>query len=362
MTVSDRILAELTGIAPTIPQRVPTPPAPEPHPHRSFQPQSLLSTDMTPSKPIEERRDPLRDPSHQPPHDPLHHPAQDQDHLTPKFPHEEEPVPAETGLPPAEQMQRLRSIGVPKAGLPHLPEVVQTLRDLADELGHTVSEQDWAQLPHRLLANYPFLLREGAGQDGLLIPLGKVEALVTLDLDAPQPVRNPGGSVTRPDEVPGDPDGPEHVATGTVNATYATGAHVQREGGSTSATRGAVSAKWGIGLPNTQAHVLAVGAGVSGTANVSGRSTSHTADSERGHVEDNRDGATLTSWEPTWTVRLRPPGDLNWRERKVATSDDERLLLWVPKSYLEQPPRSRCWPPARRWCATGCPSTTSRPG
>ncbi|MGW0999650.1 hypothetical protein ACWD5V_41570 [Streptomyces sp. NPDC002523] len=247
------------------------------------------------------------------------------------------PEPSGKGTDVGPHPDRLRSIGVPKAGLPQLPEVVRTLRGLAAGSGHTVPEPLWERLPQRLLANYPFLLRSSDGdRDGLLVPLGKVEALVTLDLTRPEIVAQPGGAVVRPGE-----DGVR--ATATVNAALATGAHVQREAGATSVTRAGLSANFGIGLPSTQAHLLSVGAGVSGAANAAGRSTSHTADAERGRVEDDRDGATLISWEPRWTVRLRPvQGGRPWEEvaetRVAQASPDDRAQIWVAKSYLDQAP------------------------
>ncbi|MFG2884042.1 hypothetical protein ACGFYV_17390 [Streptomyces sp. NPDC048297] len=250
--------------------------------------------------------------------------------------------PSGNGTAVGPHPDRLRSIGVPKAGLPQLPEVVRTLRGLAAGSGHTVPEPVWERLPQRLLSNYPYLLRSSDGdRDGLLVPLGKVEALVTLDLTRPEIVAQPGGAVVRPGED-GVPPGEGGVrATGTVSAALATGAHVQREAGATSVTRAGLSANFGIGLPSTKAHLLSVGAGVSGVANAAGRSTSHTADAERGRVEDNRDGATLISWEPRWSVRLRPVhGGRPWEEvaetRVVPGSPDDRAQIWVAKSYLDQ--------------------------
>ncbi|MCZ9341046.1 hypothetical protein NGM37_25105, partial [Streptomyces sp. TRM76130] len=73
---------------------------------------------------------------------------------------------------------------------------------------------------------------------------------------------------------------PEHDATargfrvvGGMNASFATGAHVQTHAGPTSVTRGAVSLSYGIGLTPGVLQVARVGVGVSGTANASARST-----------------------------------------------------------------------------------------
>ncbi|MET8948990.1 hypothetical protein ABZX30_37130, partial [Streptomyces sp. NPDC004542] len=233
-------------------------------------------------------------------------------------------------------------IGVPKAGLPHLAEVVAELRAWTTELGHVVPEEVWNRLPQRLLSNYPFLLsgEQAYRPEGLLVPLGPVEALVTLDPRDPAPVANPAGSVDGPDQVPAGGDPGSFRATAAVNATYATGAHVQSESSSTGATRLGVSLNFGVGLPSPVAHLLSIGAGISGVANQSGRTTTHIADSERGHVEDNRAGATLVSYRPNWSVRLRRvhARRSQWRDvtaRPVAGAESQRLLLWVPKPYLE---------------------------
>lgn len=237
---------------------------------------------------------------------------------------------------------RIRSIGVPKAGLPHLAEVVAQLRGWATELGYEVHDEVWNRLPQQLLANYPFLLsgEQRNRPEGLIVPLGPVEALVTLDPRQPSRVANPAGSVDGPDQVPASAGAGAFRATATVNSTYATGAHVQSESSGTSATPFGVSLNFGVSLPSPVAHLLSVGAGVSGVANRSGRTTTHIADSERGHVEDNRADATLVSYRPNWTVRLRPVRTqrADWRDvedRPVNGPESQRLLLWLPSPYLE---------------------------
>ncbi|MFD7001005.1 lonely Cys domain-containing protein, partial [Streptomyces mirabilis] len=252
------------------------------------------------------------------------------------------PSPDPTSLEARAADPRIRSIGVPKAGLPHVAEVVAQLRAWATELGYTVPEEVWNRLPQWLLSNYPFLL-SGERPDrpeGLLVLLGPVEALVTLDPRQPAPVANPAGSVDGPDQVPAGGDPGSFRATAVVNATYATGVHVQSESSNTGATRLGVSLNFGVGLPSPVAHLLSIGAGISGVANQSGRTTTHIADSERGHVEDNRAGATLVSYKPNWSLRLRPVSAQHseWRNvtaRPVEGPESQRLLLWVPKPYLE---------------------------
>ncbi|MGW7673039.1 hypothetical protein ACWGJX_38995 [Streptomyces sp. NPDC054775] len=247
----------------------------------------------------------------------------------------------DTGIPPAGTSvdTRIFSIGVPKAGLPHLPEVVAALRSLAGTLGARVPEQMWTTLPDRLLANYPYLVPRGQAADGLLVPLGPVEALVSFSPHSPVPMetREPGDG--RSNLSSGEFGHAGVSVTGSVNATYATGAHVQTVSGTTSATRAGLSVTFGVGLP----HIAALGpsAGVSGTMNQSGRSTSHIADSERGHVEDDRVPGTLLLLRSKWTVRMRLVTDRReWSDiqsRGIETSDDDALLLWVPSTYLQNP-------------------------
>lgn len=240
---------------------------------------------------------------------------------------------------------RIRSIGVPKGGLPHLDEVTGELGRWAAELGARVPPAMWSQLSQRLVANYSYLLPgEVPGRaDGLLVPLGPVEALVSLDPHDPRRVAPLPASATRSGEI--TPGLEDVQAAATVNATYATGAHVQTESGATSSTRGAVGVTFGIGLPGPILPGAGVGTAVSGSANQSSRSTSHIADAERGHVEDNRGEATLLAYEPRWTVRLRSVGKGRTRDwdqipgREIVAPTAEKLLLWVPDTYLGTAPR-----------------------
>lgn len=246
---------------------------------------------------------------------------------------------------------QVRTIGVPRGRLPFVSIVVQRLKELVRDHGVTVEETVWDQLPQRLLSNYPYMV-PGAGESvsgergnggslsGLLVPLGPVEALVTLDPQSPLVVAAPAGSHDgppaqgRPDtrlptipeeheattasaEPPllsgtqdaaggpagagrGERGGPQPLlgprgsdpearrATGTVNAVYATGAHTQTRSGSMGFTRGGLSLSGWIGLTSGTLNVLKVGAGISGTANAVSRSTTRVVDAEGGHVEDNR--------------------------------------------------------------------------
>ncbi|WP_202233275.1 hypothetical protein [Actinacidiphila reveromycinica] len=290
-----------------------------------------------------------------------------------------EPPSDEEAAEAARSRPWARPIGVPRAGLPHIPAVVEALRTWAGELGLTVPEGDWDRLPQRLLSNYSFLVAErGDRPEGLLVPLGPAEALIGLDPSDPTLAHGSdpadggrlptikekpeeediplaessaagasrglkGGKDIGDDTVTEEDDGalvkadPFH-ATASVNSSFATGGHTQARSSGTSATRTGAAMTYGIGVPGV-AHLVSVGASVSGTANASSRSQTHLADSERGHVEDNRDprGPLLLSYKANWHVRMRPVGrDPKWpAARPVDESAEQSLLLYVARPYLD---------------------------
>jgi hypothetical protein len=237
-------------------------------------------------------------------------------------------------FPPA-----VRSIGVPKAGLPYLSDLVQNLRQVITDAGHEVDNAVWETLPQRLLSNYRYLVAGDPATSpapGLMVPLGSVEVLVALDPADPRRVGDPAGIAEEPSSSWPGAD-PTLRVNGTVNSVFATGAHSQTHSGQTSATRGALNVSGGIGLAPGIAEVVRVGAGVSGTANQSSRTTTRIADAETGHVEDNRGESVLLAYQPNWSFRVRTAPDQAWSDTPAHTLDDpgsERLLLWVPQHYL----------------------------
>jgi hypothetical protein len=292
---------------------------------------------------------------------------------------------------PVEVLPEVRTIGVPRAGLPFMSQVIRQLRDLVREQGVTVEEAVWDKLPQLLLANYRYLVpgaEEPAAGDGstgpgtgLLVPLGPVEVLITLDPRDPRAVIAPAGSYDRPsapavtagaarlETIPVEPEAPAaegtvppaptepHAETGpqpllvprgdqpnrlhaneTINASYLTGAHTNSHSGSTSAFRAGVSMSYGIGLTPGVLNVFRVGAGVSGTANASGRSTTQVGDAEGGHVEDSRAESVLLAYQANWSVKVRTDGARPWQDIpsvKLETTGRERLMLYVPEHYLQ---------------------------
>ncbi|MFJ2478173.1 hypothetical protein ACIOWI_35310 [Streptomyces sp. NPDC087659] len=243
----------------------------------------------------------------------------------------------------------VRSVGVPRAGLPYVVDVIRQLRRMVADKGMTVPEADWDRLPRLLLHNYPYLVQ------GMMVTLGTVEALITLDPQDARTVPHPAGSYDRPspsvgnsEEFPHGADVPEpHAgsepsfrANETINASYATGAYVQSHSGPTSAVRGAITMSFGIGAGPV--HVVRAFLGASAVINASHRSTYKLGDVEGGHVQVTRsDGEKLLSYRPDWSVRIRTDMKRRWdtiAHTRVETEGEERLLLYVPDHYLEDAP------------------------
>ncbi|MFD9053307.1 hypothetical protein [Streptomyces zaomyceticus] len=222
----------------------------------------------------------------------------------------------------------IRSIGVPKAGLPDIARLVSTIRSQVEATGQVVPEELWDALPQRLLSNYAYLLtgdshdeQSSIARGGLVVPLGPVEVLVSLNPTEPKRVREPA-----------------YTAAGTINASYRTGAHVQGHAGVTGATRGGLGLTYGW-IPGPGAlQVLRVKAGVNGTANVSSRSSNRLLDAEGGHVEDTRAPSALLLYTPEWSFAVRADSERSWESIPVhsleRTVGGESLMLWVAEHYL----------------------------
>ncbi|MCD0484791.1 hypothetical protein LO771_20935 [Streptacidiphilus sp. ASG 303] len=263
-------------------------------------------------------------------------------------------VPPDTALltltGPAHVDTTVRSIGVPRAGLPDVQLLVAALRQAVTEAlerdrraGRPVAdvpEDQWTELPATLLGNYPLLLPGSTPRHdgGLVLTIGEAEVLVTLDPVDPQHVAAPAESVDHAVPEPG-PEGAGHRATESSVGSFNTGAHVRTTAGSTSATRLGMSA--GFGIPGAGIlHTVRVGGGVSFATNVSGRSTSVIADAENGHVENSREESLLLAYRPVWRFRVRTDGALRWSSldpHTVPASGRQHLLLWVPRNYFGRP-------------------------
>ncbi|MFH8357179.1 hypothetical protein ACH4C2_33795 [Streptomyces sp. NPDC018057] len=332
------------------------------------------------------------------PWEPAAGPAADGAAPAPHGPH----APALGG--PVDAPPAVRTAGVPRAGLPHMPELVRQLRDQVEGRGITVEESVWTALPQRLLSNYRYLVpapgetaTPGWGwRSGFVVPLGPVEALITLNPTDPHTVPNPAGSYDRPvpgaataaaaaadeagqahrprlarpprletipeegdgqgpgpTDTPGTPvrgqqrlHGPQDPPRGfranqTIKGSFATGAHEQTHSGNTSVTRLSASATYGLGFSGPIGPKgFYGGVRVSGTANASSRSTTHIADAETGHVELSDAESTLLAYRAEWSVKLRTESTQQWRDTaatEIRTTGDEHLMLYVPEHYLDGP-------------------------
>ncbi|HEY3506082.1 MAG TPA: hypothetical protein VGN37_25255 [Actinocatenispora sp.] len=232
----------------------------------------------------------------------------------------------------------VRSVGVPKAGLPHLPQVVSTVEKLVRAAGATVPAADLKALPRQLLNNY----RQALG--GLQVSLGTAEALVTIDPTHPWTVVHPSGSFDAPTDQPGaitgDDDGGFH-SNETINGNFQTGTHNQSRSGQLGALNLGAAAKFGLGLGPGVAQVLKLGVAGAGTANKVSRATTVVQDAETGMVEDTRSDSTLLAYVPNWRVKVRTDPAIAWADlpnTAVDGPENEKLLLWVPDHYLADPP------------------------
>lgn len=230
----------------------------------------------------------------------------------------------------------VRPVGIPRGTLPHLEQVVSTLRKLAAGAGVTIPQQVWDGLPQRLLTNYPHAV------GGLMVPLGDAEALITIDPTHPWEVSNPGGSFDSPsplESVDGKRKGADDVkfhSNQATNGKFQTGAHSQSQGGNGGGLRLGASLGVGLGLGPGLFEAVKFSAGVNGTANQIGRSTNHSKDAEGGQVMDSREESTLLAYLPNWSVKLRTGANRAWDTITPTPVDgpaDEKLLLWVPNHY-----------------------------
>ncbi|MFF9490335.1 hypothetical protein [Streptomyces sp. NPDC014676] len=274
---------------------------------------------------------------------------------------------------PVEVPADVRSRGVPRAGLPFMPQVLRTLRAMAAQLGATVPEREWNGLPHRLLSNYRYLVPEGEGGtvDGFVMELGDAEVLVTLDPRDPREVSHPaasfdspavpaGGQETTPSDVTAEQQAPLTArppkrddqqeafhAVGTTNAAFQLGTYSQTHSGATGATRVQLSGGFGTAFGTGVLENARAFAAVSLTQNASQRSTNILGDAEGGHVEETRDESRLIAYRPHWELRMRRDTLPAWADvppvlpvdgsGKEAVGD-ERLMLWIPEHYLEKAP------------------------
>ncbi len=254
-------------------------------------------------------------------------------------PAEDPPEDDDSPATPTPTDPMVRSIGVPRAGLPSVPQLIRLIKRMIPP-GVQIPKDVYDALPQRLLSNYPYLLEsaEKDGVSGLMVPLGPVELLISLDPDDPHTVKNTAGSTTAPSTVKSEG---EHRATGGLNAVYATGAKADSHSGKTGQTHLPVSLSFGAGITPAAFQFVRTALSFNFVANAHSRGTTHIADAEGGHVEDNRIDSTLLSYTPNWSVKLRTDPRAKWENIKARRPKDrgkEKLLLWVPKHYEKKAP------------------------
>ncbi|MEU5785815.1 hypothetical protein [Micromonospora lupini] len=245
----------------------------------------------------------------------------------------------------------VHTIGIPHQTLPHLDEAVATIIAAAHARGVTMSPNEQAMLPSRLLSNY----RELVG-GGHLVQVGPVEMLVQLEPTDAVLSPNPADRRHVADEVDdwdaegaggahlADPEARKKLfhATQTTSSGVNTGGGSLSNSGQAGALRGTIGLGLGLGLGPGVLEVARAGVTISGTANRVDRTTVAVQDAESGRVQDDRIDSTLVSYTPNWSVRARSDDSTGWADLPTTWSSaeehpggQERLEVWVPDHYLQ---------------------------
>ncbi|KAB1947415.1 hypothetical protein F8271_04495 [Micromonospora sp. ALFpr18c] len=258
---------------------------------------------------------------------------------------------------PVQAHSAVRALGVPKAGLPHLAQVNEMVKNLGAAAGVTVPPERLRILGQELLNNYPQLV------GGAIIGLGRAEALITIDPTHPWKVANPSGSFDRPSSQSGAfPGGTEESATGggaqgaggapakpdggfhsneTINGRFLTGTHSTTHSGTMGVTNANAAISGGFGVGPGPAQVAKVSVALNATMNKVSKSLTTVEDAETGMVEINRGSSTLLAYVPNWRVQLRTDPTVRWEDvphHAVDGPAQEKLLLWVNDHYLSAAP------------------------
>ncbi|WP_285585005.1 protein-glutamine glutaminase family protein, partial [Actinoallomurus iriomotensis] len=224
-------------------------------------------------------------------------------------------VPADAAVAPVTVDPMARLVGVPRAGLPYMAELIRMVRQELAAQGVEVPEEEIRDLPQRLLSRY-------RNSKGLPVLLGKAELLVTYDLKDPQVV-GPAGFET-------------------INSVYAIGAHAQMYSAQTEGIRAGFSGAFDV------MGVARVGASVSLLFNGMNRTSTSIVDAEGGRVEDNRNDHTTMAYRPNISFKLRTKQKdgktPRWEQIKPIRLRDtgtDKLLLWLAEPYLKKPSTDR---------------------
>ncbi|MEV0809431.1 hypothetical protein [Micromonospora sp. NPDC050200] len=248
---------------------------------------------------------------------------------------------------PVDPHPAVRGVGVPKAVLPHMVQVLAKVKGLGEAAGVPVPRERLRTLSKELLDNYPQLV------GGALVDLGKVEALITIDPTHPWKVANPSGSFDRPSEQSGafleggdgqpdggKPDGGFH-SNETINGRFLTGTHNTTHSGTMGVTNANAAVSVGFGVGPGPVQVARGSVALNATMDKVSKSLTVSEDAETGMVEDTRDTSTLLAYVPNWRVQLRTDVDIRWENVPYHAVDgplEEKLLLWVNDHYLRDAP------------------------
>ncbi|ASW55412.1 hypothetical protein [Plantactinospora sp. KBS50] len=234
--------------------------------------------------------------------------------------------PVASPPPPAAVDPMLVGIGLPKSGLPQMPQLVEAVRGFAQRHNVALDAAAAAALPARLLANY-----RAVTADGLIVPVGDLDLLIRLEASD---LREVPSAVT--------PDGPsgEVISNEVIQGTFRTGGHSESTAQQAGALRLNAAFTASLGVGPGLLNVARLGLSAGGTANSVTRTSSAGLDAETGHVEDTRGQSTLYSLQPRWSYgwidRSTPVGTTD--PERLPQTADERLYLWIPDHYVQPAP------------------------
>lgn len=237
----------------------------------------------------------------------------------------------------------LLSSGMPKAGLPHLPQLVDAVRAQANG---SIPTNLLEALPQLLLSNYRYLVGDGDqladGNGGMVLPLGGAELLVWLNPTDARSVPDPGGSIDQPASQQSGQDGdgkagdPARFRAGQkTDGVFQTGATSSSHSNQTIGYGGAVGANLGAPIP-----VFKLGGSADFSANAQQRKVGTIHDAEVGRVNDVRGPSQLISFDPRWRFKVRTDPGTSWDSVPAVSVTDgppqQRLLLWIAEHNLRR--------------------------
>ncbi|MFD4644470.1 hypothetical protein ACFWN2_44690 [Lentzea sp. NPDC058436] len=225
----------------------------------------------------------------------------------------------------------ITTVGVPRAGLPGIAELVDVLRSGSAD----VPDSAWHRLHQDLLSNYRYVAQPKGSSSvtGLLRRIGDDEVLISLEVEHVRVVDRPAGAYQDGAEA----ETHNFTAVGTVNSVFRLGAYQQVHAGQTATTAVNLNLGFGIGLGAGPLQLVSVGGDASFVFNQSNRSTRRIIDAEGGHVEDNRSPHTLVENRARWVVRRRSSPESWANVPATPVGVPAPLLLWTASHYLETP-------------------------